>query len=185
MPFTEHENNKDNFVNIIECIPKNRWMLLPFIKKAKPPPSSIHLVSMSETIGLSDDSLAELLHRFGIVKLRRTKGTQKIDRILYFTDRTSWNALFQGRNIEIDYGPYAKYNFICFCTLNGTKIQRSHPVKAVMEGTVKYRPIYHRVKMRLASQIAHLLVPIQARPIEATSHVREQSSQVQDVLEES
>ena len=96
MPFTEHENNKDNFANIIECIPKNRWMLLPFIKKAKPPPSSIHLVSMSETIGLSDDSLAELLHRFGIVKLRRTKGTQKIDRISYFTNRTSWNALFQG-----------------------------------------------------------------------------------------
>ena len=76
MPFTENENDEDNFVNIIECIPKNSWMLLSFIKKVKPPPSSIHLVSMSDIIGLSDDRSAELLLRFGIVKLSRKKGTQ-------------------------------------------------------------------------------------------------------------
>ena len=74
--FTKHENDKENFVNIIEYIPKNRWMLLPFMKKEQLPPSSIHLVSISEAIRLSDDSLPELLHRFGIVKLRCMKGTK-------------------------------------------------------------------------------------------------------------
>ena len=104
---------------------------------------------------------------------------------MYFTDHILWNAVFQGRNIETDYEFYVRYKFIFFYVLNSTNSQGSHSDKSVTEGTVKYHSIHHRVKIRLASQIAHLLVPIKARPIEATSHVREQSSQVQDVLEES
>ena len=59
--------------NFLHHIPKNRWMLLPFIKKKRPPPKISEIHPLMEIMSISDTNILELLAWNGLVKIYRAK----------------------------------------------------------------------------------------------------------------
>ena len=137
------DDYKAEFCDILNCIPKNRWMFLPFIKKTKLPPSNPNLIRILETTGISDTILLDLFERLGLVKLTSNKITKQVSRILYKTNPLSWNAQFPDMKLRIDIEDFAKYKFIRFCKNTGmNSSSRTHSVQDVMHSKVEYHIRY-------------------------------------------
>jgi len=58
-----HANNNPLYQmdNFLMHLPMNRWMLLPFIKKVRPPPNIREIKRLSEIMSISDTHILELL----------------------------------------------------------------------------------------------------------------------------
>ena len=151
MSSNDNDDHKAEFCNILNCIPKNRWIILPFIKKGKLPPSNPNLIRLSETTGISDTILFDLFERFGFAKLKRNTTKKEVMRVLYKSDPLSWNAQSADMKLRIDFEDFAKYKFICFC-MNSSS--RTHSVQDVMRSKVEYHPLGIRVKPRLSRQVS-------------------------------
>ena len=69
--------------NFIWHIPKNRWILLPFMKKVKPPPNINEIHGLSEIMSISDTNILQLFATNSLVKLYRSKIIKAVPRIVY------------------------------------------------------------------------------------------------------
>ena len=90
--------------NFLNHIPKNRWMLLPFLKKSRPPPKISEIHPLMEIMSISDTNILELLAMNGLVRISRAKISNEISRIVY-TDETQWNSAVNNGNFTICISP--------------------------------------------------------------------------------
>ena len=145
----DHHYLMDNFLNYI---PKNRWMLLPFLKKIRPPPKISEIHPLMEIMSISDTNILELLAINGLVKISRAKISKEISRIVY-TDETKWNNAVTNGNVTISIEQFSKYQYISLWQAHPSS-QTKHTVADVKNGIIQYdKLISTRGKMRLAKVV--------------------------------
>ena len=151
-----HANNNPLYQmdNFLMHLPMNRWMLLPFIKKVRPPPNIREIKRLSEIMSISDTNILELLVSNHLVQIRKCKISKKITRIAYIQNETQWNNTVTNGNVTICLDQYSKYEYI-YLLQHHTSSHTKHTVADVHHGLIQYtRLITTRVRSRL-----HLLVP--------------------------
>ena len=63
--------------NFLMHLPKNRWMLLPFVIKVRPPPNIRDIQSLSEIRSISDTNILELLVSNHLVQIYKGKNRNR------------------------------------------------------------------------------------------------------------
>ena len=104
----DHLYLMDDFLN---HIPKNRWMLVQFLKKVRHPPKISEINPLMEIMSISDTNILELLAMNGLVRISRAKMTNEISRIVY-NDETQWNNAATNGNVTICIDQFSKYQYI-------------------------------------------------------------------------
>ena len=148
MDLTRQKDHASHIRGLFDHIPHNRWMILPFVSKAKPPPSIDGLEKISKSTCSCDETILHLLNEIGLVKLSYSKETNALSRIIYVQDKAMWNVICSNGSFTIDLAVYRTYKYICLYNPKSSS-HKNHSVSDVHAGNIVYSQLAMRSRIRI------------------------------------
>ena len=138
---------------LLQNIPRKRWMILPFIKNVRVPTLINNINNLSDAMTISDSNIIDLLTCNKLVRISKCKVSNKILGLTYCKNEAMWNILVPTGNVTICLEEFSKYLYTSLWASN-TSSSKKHKVGDVHNAIVHYNKLRTtKAKRKVAEEV--------------------------------